>query len=81
MIPRIADAHYVQDFIIHLRFADGAEGDVDLCDELYGEMFEALKDRAFFQRFFVNPEFRTLAWPNGADIAPEFLYDKVQLPA
>ena len=73
MIPRIADAHYVEDFIIHLRFADGAEGDVDLCDELYGEIFEPLKDRAFFQRFFIHPEFRTLAWPNGADIAPEFL--------
>ncbi len=81
MIPRVAEARYVQDFIIHLRFTDGAEGDVDLRDELYGEMFEPLKDRAFFQQFSVHPEFRTLTWPNGADFAPEFLYDKVQLPA
>jgi hypothetical protein len=81
MIPRVAEARYVQDFIIHLRFTDGAEGDVDLRDELYGEMFEPLKDRALFQQFSVHPEFHTLTWPNGADIAPEFLYDKVQLPA
>jgi hypothetical protein len=81
MIPRVAEARYVQDFIIHLRFTDGAEGDVDLRDELYGQMFEPLKDPALFQQFSVHPEFHTLTWPNGTDIAPEFLYDKVQLPA
>jgi len=81
MIPRVAEARYVQDFVIHLRFTDGAEGDVDLRDELYGEMFEPLKDRALFQQFSVHPEFHTLTWPNGADVAPEFLYEKVQLPA
>ena len=81
MIPRIADARYVQDYTIHLRFTDGIEGDVDLREELYGEIFEPLKDRAFFRQFAVHPEFHTLAWPNGADIAPEFLYEKVQLAA
>jgi hypothetical protein len=81
MIPRVAEARYVQDYTIHLRFTDGAEGDVDLRDELYGEIFEPLKDRAFFQQFSVHPEFHTLTWPNGADIAPEFLYEKVQLAA
>jgi hypothetical protein len=48
---------------------------------LYGEIFEPLKDRRFFQHFSVHPEFHTLTWPNGADIAPEFLYEKVQLAA
>jgi hypothetical protein len=81
MIPRVAEARYVQDYVIHLRFTDGTEGDVDLRDELYGEVFEPLKDLAFFQKFSVHPEFHTLTWPNGADIAPEFLYEKVQLAA
>jgi hypothetical protein len=81
MIPRVAEARYVRDFTIHLRFTDGTEGDVDLREELYGEVFEPLKDRAFFQQFSVHPEFHTLTWPNGADIAPEFLYEKVQLAA
>lgn len=81
MIPRVAEAHYVRDYTIHLRFTDQTEGDVDLRDELYGEIFEPLKEVAFFQKFFVHPEFHTLAWPNGADVAPEFLYEKVQLPA
>lgn len=81
MIPQVAEAHYMRDYIIHLRFADGTEGDVDLQDELYGELFEPLNDQALFQQFYVHPEFRTLAWPNGADLAPEFLYEKVQLAA
>lgn len=81
MILRVADARYVQDYTIHLRFTDGIEGDVDLREELYGEFFEPLRDPALFQQFSVHPEFHTLIWPNGADIAPEFLYEKVQLAA
>ena len=79
MIPRIAEAHYVRDHTVHLRFTDGTEGDVDLQGELYGEVFEPLRDRAFFQQFFVHPEFHTLAWPNGADIAQSFCTRKSNL--
>jgi len=81
MIPRVEEAHYVRDFTVHIRFADGAEGDVDLSGELYGEVFEPLKDRTLFKQFSVHPEFHTLCWPNGADFAPEFLYEKVRIPA
>ncbi len=81
MIPRVAEAHCVRDYSIHVRFTDGSEGEVDLRDELDGEVFEPLKDRTLFQQFSVHPEFHTLTWPNGADIAPESLYEKVQLAA
>lgn len=39
-----------------------------------GEVFEPLKDPAFFRRVRLNPETGTVEWPNGADLAPEFLY-------
>ena len=81
MIPRVVQAHYVRDYIIHLSFADGTEGDVDLRDELYGEIFEPLRDLEVFRQFAVHPEFHTLTWPNGADIAPEFLYEKMPVAA
>ncbi|RJP27220.1 MAG: DUF2442 domain-containing protein [Candidatus Omnitrophota bacterium] len=80
MIPKVVEAHYLRDYRIHLRFADGTEGIVDFCDELYGEIFEPLKERTLFQQFSVHPEFHTLTWPNGADVAPEFLYEKVKFP-
>ncbi|MCF8039891.1 MAG: DUF2442 domain-containing protein [Desulfohalobiaceae bacterium] len=56
-------------------------GDVDLSQELYGEMFEPLKNRETFAKVTVHPEFHTLCWPNGADIAPEFLYENIKIPA
>ncbi|MFO7906159.1 MAG: DUF2442 domain-containing protein [Pirellulaceae bacterium] len=81
MIPKVIEAEYVHDYVIHLRFADGTEGHVDLSQELYGEMFQPLQNRETFMQFSVHPEFHTLCWPNGADIAPEFLYEKIKLPA
>ena len=81
MIPRVIDAEYVHDFTIHIRFSDGTEGDVDLSQELYGEVFEPLKNKDTFRQFTIHPEFHTLCWPNGADIAPEFLYEKTKMLA
>ena len=81
MIPKVIEAKYVHDYVIRLRFADGTKGDVDLSQELYGEMFEPLKDPEIFARFIVHPEFHTLCWPNGADIAPEFLYEQIRVTA
>jgi hypothetical protein len=42
---------------------------------------EPLKDVAFFKQFSIHPEFHTLVWPNGADFAPEFLHESVQVTA
>ena len=81
MIPRIETVQYKGDFIVHIRFSDGTEGDVDLRCELYGEIFEPLKDQNLFAQVGVHPEFHTLVWPNGADFAPEFLYEMVRVPA
>ena len=81
MIPKVTHVEYAHDFTIHIRFSDGTEGDVDLSQELYGELFEPLKDIETFRQFTVHPEFHTLCWPNGADMAPEFLYEKIKIPA
>jgi hypothetical protein len=79
MIPEVTEAKYIGGFTIHLLFADGTEGDVDFSEELYGELFESLKNVAVFKDFTIHPDFHTLCWPNGADFAPEFLYKKVRL--
>lgn len=79
MIPRVVEARYKHGFVVHVRFADGTEGDLDLEGELYGAVFEPLKDPSFFRKVAVHSEFHTLYWPNGADLAPEFLYEKVAI--
>ncbi|MGA2631441.1 MAG: DUF2442 domain-containing protein [Terriglobia bacterium] len=81
MTPRVIEARYIKDYVLHIRFADGQEGDVDLGSELHGEIFEPLRDPAFFAQFQVHDGLGTIAWPNGADFAPEFLYALVRVPA
>jgi len=72
-LPHVIRAEYDEDFRIHLTFNDGAEGSVDFESWLVGPVFEPLKDKTYFRKFFL--EGGTVAWPNGADIAPETLYD------
>ena len=81
MLPRICEARYVEGHTIWLRFVDGTEGEVDLRDELEGEVFEPLKDRDYFKQFALHPELKTVVWPNGADFAPEFLRAAVRVDA
>jgi hypothetical protein len=61
-----------------LRFDDGAEGEVDLGPELEGPIFEPLRDPHVFAQVAVDPDARTITWPNGADFAPEFLQQLVR---
>lgn len=78
-LPSVVRAEYRVKFKIHLVFSDGIEGTIDFSDWLTGPVFEPLKDPAYFQRFFI--EAGTIAWPNGADIAPETLHERVKANA
>ena len=71
-LPVVVQAEHCGGFKIRLVFDDGVKGVVDFADWLEGPVFEPLKDAAYFARFFV--EGGTVVWPNGADIAPETLY-------
>lgn len=77
MILHVKEAKYLHDYVIWVRFNDGAEGEVDLEDELEGEVFKPLQDPVLFRGFRVHPLFQTIVWPNDADMAPEFLYDRM----
>ena len=72
-LPSVIRATYDGGFRIHLTFNDDLQGTVDFQSWLEGPIFEPLKDRAYFQKFFIDGG--TVVWPNGADIAPETLYD------
>ena len=75
MFLHVLEARYVRDYVVRLKFSDGAAGEVDLCAELEGPIFGALRDVEQFKRFSVA--YHTLTWPNGADFAPEFLRERL----
>jgi hypothetical protein len=56
-----------------IKFDNGNEGEIDLSGELDGAVFAPLRDPLVFAQVAVDPETRTIVWPNGADFAPEFL--------
>ena len=75
-LPTVIRAEYRGEFKIRIAFNDGVENTVDFSPWLVGQAFEPLKDPGYFARFFI--EGGTVAWPNGADIAPETLYERAK---
>ncbi len=74
MFLHVTDVRLTKAYELRVTFSDGVVKEVDLAKELYGEVFEPLKDPELFKQVRVNPETNTIEWPNGTDFAPEFLY-------
>jgi hypothetical protein len=74
-VPHVESAEHLGGHRVRLRFDDGVEGELDLSGDLEGEIFQPLRDPAYFARFTVDD---TLTWPNGADFAPEFLHARLR---
>ena len=72
--PRLVSVEPLGPHVLRLRFADGIEGTVDLSADLWGEMFEPLKDPAYFAQVRLDED-GAPAWPNGLDLAPDALYE------
>ena len=72
-LPTVVKAKHQGQFRVHLTFNDGLNAIVDFEPWLAGPVFEPLKEVSYFSRLFV--EGGTVVWPNGADIAPETLYE------
>jgi hypothetical protein len=73
MFIEVVKAEYLENYKLKLIFNDGVCKTVDLENELKGKVFEPLKDKSFFKDFKIS--FNTIEWKNGADIAPEYLYE------
>lgn len=72
----VVKIEYKEGFVYHVVFDDGKSGDIDFSEYVgRGPVFEPLRDTAFFRKATV--EGGTIAWPNGADVAPETLYEKI----
>lgn len=73
MFLEITEAEYLDGHRIKLHFNNGECRIADLHSSLNGEVFAPLKDLEYFKRFTIK--FNTIEWENGADFAPEYLYE------
>lgn len=71
----ITDVEVLDDHVVRLRFADGVEKTIDLEPYLHGHVFAEIRsDPTVFASVKVDPDAGTIVWPNGADLAPDVLY-------
>jgi Protein of unknown function (DUF2442) len=71
---RIETVEPLDGYVLRLGFSDGSARDVDLEPELWGPVFEPLRDREVFRAVVVDDELGTIVWPNGADMDPDVLH-------
>ena len=72
-MSKVVKAEYIDGYRLLLLFNNGERRIVDLSNSLKGTVFAPLKDINFFKRFSIK--FNTVEWENGADFAPEYLYE------
>ena len=75
MILHTTEVTPLPGYRLDVRFNNGESGIIDLSAELTGDMFAPLRAPELFATAYQHPVMRTVAWANGADLAPEFLLD------
>jgi Protein of unknown function (DUF2442) len=60
---------------LKLQFEDGVTQTVDFEPVLRGKLYGPLRDVKLFNQVRIDPEIRTIVWPNGADFDPATLHD------
>ena len=78
--PRhVIEARYLGDYKVWLEFNDGRKGVVDLADELLRRAaYAAARPRRVFATFYLDYGLASIAWLDGVDFAPEFLYERLK---
>jgi hypothetical protein len=66
------------EYRLRLTFDDGTVGHIDFAGREWRGVFEPLRDPEYFARVTVDADAGTVTWPNGADMAPEPLYEKAR---
>lgn len=75
MLLQVQTVIYLDAYRLRIVFNNQMVKDVNLQNELDGEIFEPLQDLERFRQVAVNPDTNTIEWQNGADFAPEFLFE------
>jgi hypothetical protein len=75
-LVNVIEVELLRDYVLRLAFEDGLVGDVSFVGREWRGVFEPFTDPAVFAQVQVDPQFGTVVWPTGLDMAPETLYEK-----
>jgi len=81
LAPDITAVAVVRHGALHLVFADGLTGEVEVLDRMRGPVFDDARTPDGFAKVTVDHETGTVTWPGGADLAPDTLYERVRTGA
>jgi hypothetical protein len=84
MHPVVTSVQVIPPYGLRLTFTDSTTGQIDCRPWLFERdvgLFAELRDPALFARVWVDREADTVVWPNGADVAPETLYEEAHKSA
>ena len=79
-MERVTAVRVLPAYRLEIEFSDGVRGVLDYEDRLFGPMMEPLRDPARFAEVGID-EFGVICWPNGADLAPDAIYDRLKAGA
>ncbi len=74
-IYRVQSFEIVGPFTLRIGFDDGVEQTIDFLPILAGDLFGPLRNLELFNQVRIDPEVKTLVWPNGADFDPATLHE------
>jgi hypothetical protein len=73
--PAVVGVAVIRPHVMRLLFDDGVVRDIEYQPgEGRGSLLKPLNDPEYFAKVVVDPEARTVVWPNGLDLAPEVLH-------
>ena len=74
-IYQVRNVEVVEHYTLRVQFTDNTEQIIDLKHILAGELYRPLRNLDLFNQVAVDPEVKTVVWPNGADFDPATLHD------
>jgi hypothetical protein len=74
-IYSVVSFEIVDPYTLRIEFDDATSQVIDFQPVLEGELYRPLRDLSLFNQVKIDPEVRTLVWPNGADFDPATLHD------
>ncbi len=74
-VRQVASLEIVAPYTLRVRFEDGSDQTIDFLPVLAGELYGPLRNLEIFNQVRIDPEVKTLVWPNGADFDPATLHD------